>query len=77
VSETWKHGESLVTNGASADLNSTSSLSLSKEAFDVVVCLVVLKHVPDSPSLVRELSSYSRPGGRLIVPAPFWYTIQT
>jgi len=47
--------------------------SLPQEAFDVVICLDVLEHVPDPPSLVRELAGYRRLGGRLIIHAPFWY----
>jgi SAM-dependent methyltransferase len=47
--------------------------ALPNEAFDIVVCLDVLEHVPDPRALVRELAGYLRPGGRLIVHAPFWY----
>ena len=42
------------------------------DAFDAVVCLDVLEHVPDPPELVRTLVGYLRPAGRLIVTAPFW-----
>lgn len=42
-------------------------------SYDAVVCLDVLEHVPDPPEVVSRLASYLRPGGRLIVHAPFWY----
>jgi 2-polyprenyl-3-methyl-5-hydroxy-6-metoxy-1,4-benzoquinol methylase len=42
-------------------------------AYDAVVCLDVLEHVPDPPTLVAKLASYLRPEGQLIVHAPFWY----
>lgn len=43
------------------------------EAYDAVVCLDVLEHVPDPPELIASLNRAIRPGGRLIVHAPFWY----
>jgi SAM-dependent methyltransferase len=41
------------------------------EGYDALVCLDVLEHVPDPPDFVGTLASYLRPGGRLIVHAPF------
>jgi len=41
-------------------------------AYDAVVCLDVLEHVPDPPAFVEVIASYLRPGGRLIVHAPFY-----
>lgn len=43
------------------------------EHYDFVLTLDVLEHVPDPPCLVRELASKLRPGGLLIVNAPFWF----
>ncbi|MFA6029414.1 MAG: methyltransferase domain-containing protein [Elusimicrobiota bacterium] len=40
-------------------------------AYDAVVCLDVLEHVPDPPALAARLSALLRPGGRLFVHAPF------
>lgn len=47
--------------------------AIEPEGFDVVVCLDVLEHVPDPPVVVGQLVSALRPGGRLIVHAPFSY----
>jgi len=41
--------------------------------FDVLLCLDVLEHVPDPPALVSQLSSFLRPGGLMIVHAPFFF----
>ena len=38
-----------------------------------MICFDVLEHIPDPPKLVAQLTSYLRPGGRLIAHAPFWY----
>lgn len=49
----------------------TNTDEIPREAFDAVVCLDVLEHVPDPPAFVNTIASYLRPGGRLIVNAPF------
>jgi SAM-dependent methyltransferase len=41
--------------------------------YDVIVCLDVLEHVPDPAALVQSLAACLRPGGLMIVHAPFWY----
>ena len=46
---------------------------LADHSFDVVLCLDVLEHVPDPPEFVGQLAKYLRPGGRLIVHAPFFF----
>ncbi len=40
-------------------------------SFDIVLCTEVLEHVPDSAKAVQELSRLVRPGGQLIITAPF------
>ena len=42
-------------------------------AYEAVLCLDVLEHVPNPCELVRELTEYLKPGGFLIVHAPFWF----
>lgn len=41
--------------------------------YDVIVCLDVLEHVPEPAGLIRSLAGCLRPGGLMIVHAPFWY----
>ena len=45
---------------------------IKKDYFDVVVCLDVLEHVKDVEDFVKQLVSFIRPGGILIVHAPFY-----
>jgi 2-polyprenyl-3-methyl-5-hydroxy-6-metoxy-1,4-benzoquinol methylase len=47
--------------------------AIAPESYDVVVCLDVLEHVPEPGNLVKQLAGYLKPGGRLIVHAPFWF----
>ena len=49
------------------------SEELPRAGFDAVVCLDVLEHVPDPPALVSQLATWLRPGGHLLVHAPFFY----
>ncbi|HLW67007.1 MAG TPA: class I SAM-dependent methyltransferase [Gemmataceae bacterium] len=58
--------------GASPALYHETADKLPPESFDVVACLDVLEHVPDPPSLLADLARAIRPGGFLIVSAPFW-----
>jgi 2-polyprenyl-3-methyl-5-hydroxy-6-metoxy-1,4-benzoquinol methylase len=51
----------------------SSPRDVAPDSYDAVVCLDVLEHVPDPPEVVALLASFLRPGGRLIVHAPFWY----
>ncbi len=41
-------------------------------AYNAIVCLDVLEHVPDPASLVEQLARCLKPGGILIVSAPFF-----
>jgi SAM-dependent methyltransferase len=40
-------------------------------SFDVVLCTEVLEHLPDPLAALREFSRLLRPGGQLIITAPF------
>lgn len=51
----------------------TSADDIATESYDAAVCLDVLEHLPAPPQVVAQLASYLRPGGRLIVHAPFWH----
>jgi SAM-dependent methyltransferase len=51
----------------------TEQSDIALEAYDAVVCLDVLEHVPDPPRFVEVIAGYLRPGGRLIVHAPFYW----
>ena len=51
----------------------TSADDIATESYDLAVCLDVLEHLPEPPQVVAQLASYLRPGGRLIVHAPFWH----
>jgi SAM-dependent methyltransferase len=51
----------------------TDAADLEAGGFDAVVCLDVLEHVPDVDEALRELRARLRPGGTLIVHAPFYF----
>jgi SAM-dependent methyltransferase len=51
-----------------ADLHgSIEAVPVEDAAFDVVLCLQVLEHVPDPAAAVRELRRAVRPGGRVLL----------
>ena len=47
-------------------------IPISKNQYDVVICLDVLEHVPDPPEFVKTITSYIKLNGHLIVHAPFY-----
>ncbi|MBK8988620.1 MAG: methyltransferase domain-containing protein [Chloroflexi bacterium] len=48
-----------------------TDIPVEEASFDAVMCIEVLEHVPDPISALRELTRVLRPGGVLIVTAPF------
>lgn len=42
------------------------------EKFDAVICLDVLEHVPDPSQLVKAITGYLKPSGKLITHTPFY-----
>lgn len=51
----------------------TEQSDIALDAYDAVVCLDVLEHVPAPGEFVEMIAGYLRPGGRLIVHAPFYW----
>jgi SAM-dependent methyltransferase len=39
--------------------------------YDAILCTEVLEHIPDAPAALRKFQKLLRPGGRLILTAPF------
>ncbi len=54
----------------SIDLGNAADFEDLKEAYDTVVCLNVLEHIPDESRAVRNLYGALEPGGRAIVLVP-------
>lgn len=76
--EGYDHSATAVTvinDGAMlAGMKNISAFSSSKPVahdFDAVICSEVLEHVVEPWSLLQEIESYVKPGGRVIVTVPF------
>lgn len=48
-----------------------TTIPMPNGSFDVVLCTEVLEHVPDPLAALRELARLLKPGGRMILTAPF------
>ena len=55
----------------------TDPAQIPRNEYDVVVCLDVLEHIHQPGGFVEDISGYIRPGGRLIVHAPFYMVCRT
>jgi SAM-dependent methyltransferase len=47
------------------------SMPVEKDSFDIVLCTEVLEHVPHPVDAIREMVRVLKPGGKLIITAPF------
>lgn len=50
----------------------TDTQDYGEASFDVILCLDVLEHLPDPTRAVQDFSRWLRPGGLLVVSAPFY-----
>ena len=50
----------------------TDTQGYGEASFDVILCLDVLEHLPDPTQAVQDFSRWLRPGGLLVVSAPFY-----
>lgn len=72
---------SLYVSGDIAPTNATAvvldanSLPIKSGAFDVVMALEVLEHMPDPQKMLDEASRVLRAGGRLIITVPFMFGV--
>jgi ubiquinone/menaquinone biosynthesis C-methylase UbiE len=48
-----------------------TNIPVADGAFDAVMCTEVLEHVPDPVAALKELNRVLRPGGHLLITAPF------
>lgn len=49
------------------------AMQVEPESVDAILCLDVLEHLPEPTTFVAELAARLKPGGRLIVHAPFFF----
>ena len=48
-----------------------TSIPVANASFDVIMCTEVLEHLPSPVAAIREFSRILRPGGQLVLTAPF------
>jgi len=60
----WQHAELDV-------VSDIADIPLADVSFDAIMCIEVLEHVPEPLAALRELTRLLRPGGVLILTAPF------
>ncbi|HXF63753.1 MAG TPA: methyltransferase domain-containing protein [Caldilineaceae bacterium] len=65
-----------LTADKSPDLQAdAAALPLPTATFDVVICTELLEHVPEPRRVLAEATRVLRPGGTLVITAPFLYPI--
>ena len=47
------------------------NIPVADQSFDVIMCVEVFEHIPEPIKVVQEFSRILKPGGRLIITAPF------
>jgi SAM-dependent methyltransferase len=67
-------GEIAPTNQTDVVLDATA-LPIATQAFDAVLALEVLEHMPNPQLLLSEASRVLRPGGQLIITVPFMFGV--
>jgi ubiquinone/menaquinone biosynthesis C-methylase UbiE len=48
-----------------------TDIPVDDKSFDVILCTEVLEHIPDAVSALKEFSRILKPGGSLLITAPF------
>jgi ubiquinone/menaquinone biosynthesis C-methylase UbiE len=52
-------------------ISDITSIPEKEESFDAILCTEVFEHIPDPIAAIKEFSRLLRPGGKLILTAPF------
>ncbi len=52
-------------------ISDITSIPAEDQSFDAILCTEVIEHVPDAVAALKEFSRLLRPGGELILTAPF------
>ncbi len=62
--------------GVGVDIvGSVYELPFEDESFDIVLCMVVMEHLEDPQSAIREMKRVLKPGGKILVSVPFLFPI--
>ncbi len=52
-------------------ISDISHIPVEDESFDAILCSEVFEHIPDAVATIREFSRMLKPGGTLLITAPF------
>lgn len=52
-------------------ISDITEIPVSDKSFDVILCSEVFEHIPDAVAAIKEFSRILRPGGILLITAPF------
>lgn len=74
VSEACRHFARMVFTANNVTVHQIGDANeIAAGEYDTVICLDVLEHIPNPISVSALLAKALKPGGHLIVHAPFWY----